>query len=223
LSETRRGDGDAGYGADGLGDGTDNRRQIPAAYLAAAAKLFRHKGFGAATTREIASAVGVQKSTLYHYIDSKEELLLRLSQDAISEVLSGASAVMATDDPPVDRLRHIIRLHLEAVLDRTDEHMTQLIELRSLPPTYREEIVTLRDGYESIVVDCVRECQDAGDIERDLSPRMLVLALMGLLNWSIFWFRSDGTLTVQQLSEILTRIFLFGVTDRINEPPPIST
>jgi hypothetical protein len=52
---------------------------------------------------------------------------------------------------------------------------------------------------------------------------MLVLALMGLLNWSIFWFRSDGTLTVQQLSEILTRIFLFGVTDRINEPPPIST
>lgn len=183
---------------------------IPPAYLSASAKVFREKGFGAATTREITAAVGVQKSTLYHYVNGKDELLFELCRKAMNEVLAPARSIRDSGLPPLEILRALVENHLTATLNKIDEHQTQLIELRSLPTGFRSEIVRLRDEYEAIVCKVILACQEEGILAPSVEPRLLVLTLMGLINWPIFWFNPVGSLSIEDIADHLFQVFLNG-------------
>src|SRR5258706_8761761 len=84
--------------------------------LDAAAHVFRKRGYGGATVREVAQAAGMLPGSLHYRYPSKEALLLDLMERALNRVLgSGRAAVEAARDP-VERLRLALRAHLEALL-----------------------------------------------------------------------------------------------------------
>ncbi len=61
--------------------------------FAEAVRMFRQKGYHAASMQNIADAVGLQKGSLYHYISSKEELLFKIferSTGALTQQLEAA-------------------------------------------------------------------------------------------------------------------------------------
>ena len=60
--------------------------------VAAAAAIFKEKGYQAATTRDIASAVGIQQATLYYYVSSKEELLYLVVREPIAQLYAEVDA-----------------------------------------------------------------------------------------------------------------------------------
>ncbi len=72
--------------------------------IAAAAKVFKEKGYHAATTRDIAAEVGIQQATLYYYISSKEELLYLVVREPIVRLFSQQShRHLAGQDPRIPR------------------------------------------------------------------------------------------------------------------------
>jgi AcrR family transcriptional regulator len=182
--------------------------------FATASELFRTKGFAATTTREIAAALGIQKATLYHHIRRKDDLLYEMCRESLRRMHETAGEVFGADEEPLDRLRHLIRSHMISALHDRDQHATMLTELRFLPETEREEILELRQEYELRLEQAIAAAQEAGAIRADVSAKDLRLALLNMLNWTIFWFRPDGEHTPEELGRLYANIFVEGSAPR---------
>lgn len=179
--------------------------------LQAAATLFREKGYGGASTRELAAALGMQSASLYHHMGSKDELLYSLCVESVARMHEDVEAALRSVDDPVARIRALVGAHVRTSLADQDAHATMLSELRSLGEARRADVVALRDAYESLVTATLAAAQNTGSVRQDVPARSLTLALLSLLNWPIFWFRPDGELTPDELAELLASVFLDGV------------
>lgn len=180
--------------------------------LATAAQLFRTKGYAATTTREIASLMGLQKGSLYYHIDGKEELLYRLCVDSLERIHKAARAAIQQGSGAPDRLRRLIHCHVTRMLTDRDKHAAMLVELRSLTGERRTDVIRLRDQYEALVVGVIAEGQREGAFRPDIDVKYLSLALLNLINWTIFWFDPEQELTPESLSDVLAGVYLHGVS-----------
>jgi AcrR family transcriptional regulator len=178
--------------------------------LVIAARLFREKGYAATTTRELSGELGLQTASLYYHIGSKEDLLYELSLMSMEAALKEVDSAPGTADDPLEKLRALIRAHLRVILSQLDAFTATLIEMRSLKVERRAEIIALRDQYERRVREVIEDGQRSGALRRDISAQHLTLALLNLLNWSIFWYDPKGPRTPEGLGQMFATIFLEG-------------
>ncbi len=106
--------------------------------LEAAAQIFRQKGYHAASMQDIADAVKLQKASLYHHVNSKQEILLALLDQALDMLIEGMERVLALDLPPEEKLRQAMLVYLQIMLEQRDLSSVLLLEYRSLEPAYRQ-------------------------------------------------------------------------------------
>jgi AcrR family transcriptional regulator len=177
--------------------------------LAAAATLFAEQGYATTSTRELAARVGVRSASIYYHFPSKEAILRRICADSLSRITSAAAAV-AAPEPSVESFAQLVEAHVLAALRDRDMHATMLIELRRLSSSERDEVLVARDRHEQLLRAEVERMQRAGHFRRDLDARLVTLALLNLLNWTIFWFREGGSLDERTLASAFTRLFLEG-------------
>lgn len=188
----------------------ETQTEIPARVLRAAASVFQRHGYAAATIREIAEALGLQKASLYHHIEGKEQLLYAICVESLRKKHTAVALAVAAGADPEDRLRAAIRAHVATMLADQPLHATTLTELRSLSGEQRDRVVALRDQYEQMLRVIVTECQNTGFIRDDIDVKYQVLSLLNLLNWTIFWYREDDGLSAQQLADLFTTLFIEG-------------
>jgi AcrR family transcriptional regulator len=182
--------------------------------LATAARLFRRSGYAGATTRELASELGIQSASLYYHIGSKEDLLYDLSVASLTHIRAEVATAMADQPTALARLQALIGAHVSTALADQDQHAAMLMELRSLGAERRAEVLALRDAYEQMVRDAIGDAQREAALRQDISTKDLGLALLNLLNWSIFWYQPDGDLTPERLARLLSTLFLEGALPR---------
>lgn len=181
--------------------------------VAAAARLFRQRGYAATSTRQLSEVVGLQRASLYHHIRTKEDLLFEICRRSLTNIIGTVGASVGDAAPP-DRLPALIDTHLTRALQDQDMHATMLIELNQLSPARRTKIVAMRGEYERIIQHEIVAAQQAGTLRKDLSARHLTLALLNLLNWTIFWYRGDSSETPHGLARMLTTLYLDGAAVR---------
>jgi TetR/AcrR family transcriptional regulator, cholesterol catabolism regulator len=178
--------------------------------LDTAAELFWKKGFGATTTREIAASLGIRQASLYHHVASKEELLFHLCVSSLEQFRIEVHAALETPDAPLDRMRHLIHVHLTTLLKRQRPNAVMITELRALTGTYRADVLAMRAQYADLVRSMIEDAQAGGSIRNDIASKYLCLALLNILNWVLLWFRSDETLTAGRLAEFFSAIYIEG-------------
>lgn len=174
--------------------------------LHAAARLFVAKGFAATTTRDIAQAVGMRSGSPFYHFRSKQDLL----QAAIAEGLETGyrrlqAAVHGIDDPE-QRLRIMIRTHLGNLLEGECPAPMLLYETRSLDAAARAKIAAITDRYQKPWQSTLDELALSGRLRRAAPP--VRLYIFGMLNWSTQWYRPDGELSLDQLSECAINMLL---------------
>jgi hypothetical protein len=121
------------------------------------------------------------------------------------------AAVESVPPGPDGRLKAAVRMHLVTALSERDMHSTMLTELRALTPERRSQVIEQRAKYESLLSEIIAEEQAAGRVRADLSSRRLTLALLNLLNWTIFWFDVDGEMSVEDVVDLLSTVYFNGV------------
>ncbi|MBN1149125.1 MAG: TetR family transcriptional regulator [Anaerolineales bacterium] len=181
--------------------------------LDAAAQIFSQKGFHATSMQDIAQAVNLQKGSLYHHISSKQEILVAVLDRALDLLIANMQDVLDQPLAADEKLRQAMRVYLKTMLDHRDLAAVLLLEHRSLEPEQRARHTPQRDRFECLWRDLIREgaacglfdCPDAA-----ISGR----ALLGVMNWAITWYRPDGSLTPEQISEQFTDLFLHGLLVR---------
>jgi AcrR family transcriptional regulator len=178
--------------------------------LIAAAQVFRQKGFHGASMADIAEAVNLQKASLYHHVASKQEILLELLDRALAMLSEGMKAVMAQDVPADEKLRLAMRSYLQVMTDNLDVTAVLLMEHRSLSEELKTRHIPIRDNFEGMWRDLIREGNAAGIFDCPDVP-MTVRGLLGVLNWTITWYRPNGALSPEQIADHFSEMFLEGI------------
>jgi AcrR family transcriptional regulator len=185
--------------------------------LVLAAELFRERGYGATTTRELSNRLGLKKASLYHHISSKEDLLFEISVESLKRISTVVQAACESV-PEEQRLTALVDAHVMTALADRDMHTTMLVEMRALSPDRKAEVLAKRNAYEQYIESVIQVDQLAGRVRSDISPRYLTLSLLNLLNWTIFWYDPDGDFTLPEIVVILRTVFMEGVERRLPAP-----
>jgi AcrR family transcriptional regulator len=185
------------------------RRASPT-LLDSAAALFAKKGYDLTSTREIAAQVGINKASLYYHIKTKEDLLYDICKSALKTIREDVEADLQNASNPLQRAEILIRTHIESMLRDYDRHSAALTEMSCLSRKRLDEVTALRDAYESLTRSVLEEAQTAGALRKDVPVKYLCLALLGLLNRVLVWFRPNGPLAPAQIGELFATIYLTG-------------
>src|SRR5260370_20797602 len=109
--------------------------------LRTAARLFQQRGYDATSMNDVAAALKLSKGGLYHHFQSKDEILFEIMDHAMEMTQDRVIAPVREIADPVERLRALIRLHLEVVLSPRDREVTVILhENHHLPPGLRNLI-----------------------------------------------------------------------------------
>ena len=177
------------------------------AILESAAQVIRQKGFHGASMADIAEAVQLQKASLYHHFGSKQEILLELLDRALEMLGTRMDEVMALDLPADEKLRLAMRAYLRTLSEQGDLVSVLLLEHRSLEPEFHARHIPNRDRFEKRWRELVQQGLDAG-IFQCVDIPLTVRGLLGVMNWTITWYRPDGTLSVDEIADYFAEIFL---------------
>ncbi|WP_420195398.1 TetR/AcrR family transcriptional regulator [Marinobacter sp. GH_1] len=182
--------------------------------LSNAARLFREKGFERTSLKEIAEACNMLPGSLYYRYNSKEALLVELMRRGGDLVTAEVESAYASSDDPVERLRLCINAHLRALLVDSDAVYVLLFEWRALGPEAREEIIELRDQYESLWAGILETMIAQGVVRKNIDGRLLRLIGLGALNWVATWFDPNGAHSLDTIGDLIWQIAMDGVINK---------
>jgi AcrR family transcriptional regulator len=184
----------------------DSRQEI----LRTAARLFQQQGYDATSMNDVATALKVSKAGLYHHFQSKDEILFELMNHALNITQERVVDRVRGIADPEERLRMLIRWHVEVILSVRDREITVLLhENHPLPPSLRKRINARKKEYVHFVEKLVFEIQQ-GRSRRNVSARAATFALLGMINWIYQWYKPEGALNSQQIAAQFTEIFFSG-------------
>lgn len=170
--------------------------------LAAAARMFREKGYHGTSVRDIAESVGLLKGSLYHYIRSKEELLARLFEGALEDTVRELETIARGEGGSGARLRGMVKAYVASITDNRDAVALYLREWRSLPTPDLGRVRGQRRAMRALFEDVIAEGMKRGELARG-DAKVATLAILGMCNWLYEWYRPHGRLRAAQLAEEL--------------------
>lgn len=178
----------------------------------AAAGVFRRRGFAAATTEDIAGALGMTKGSLYYWFRDKTDILDFCQHYSLDRMLADAARIRRSGAPPAARLRDLIRSQMALMLDElagTAAHtQTDALDRRRW-----RRLVVKRDRYEAELRRILEDGIRRGDF-RKTDARTATRAILGAVNWTVTWFRAGGPRTSEDVAADFAELFVDGLRKR---------
>ncbi|RYF53942.1 MAG: TetR/AcrR family transcriptional regulator [Comamonadaceae bacterium] len=191
--------------------------------LESASRLFYERGYAATSIRDIAVAVGISSSTMYHHFTNKQEILAAVVTRFMSD-FNGATIPLLEDRSrsPIDRLRDVIAIHIEMSDDRRQELLVGNPVRYALDPDQRKQVLGQQAQYNAAVRELIDEGRSV-DIFHVSDPGLATMAVLDMLNGIREWFHGSGRLdrstVIQEYMEFALRLLGASHTD----PAPTRT
>ena len=135
---------------------------------------------------DLATAMGLQKGSLYSLTESKQELLYETMREGAAAFHAGLDA-LPEDASAAERIRLALRAHLRLVSEQLDMATVFTREWRYLEGARREEIVHERRRYEERLRALFREGREQGQLRTDLDDAAAALLVLSAANWAYTW------------------------------------
>jgi AcrR family transcriptional regulator len=170
------------------------------AILARAAVLFSERGYHAVGIRDLAEAVGLSTSTLYHYYATKQDILYAIVSRFLTE-FSGrlVAGLREAAVPPRERLERAVTDHVVLTVTRKEELLYSNPVINAMTPQQQADIAAMRRQYRDAVRDVIAEGAAAGDF-RVADPMLTAMAMLDMLDGVRAWYRQDGSLSLPDLA-----------------------
>ncbi|MET8699246.1 TetR/AcrR family transcriptional regulator [Kitasatospora sp. NPDC058032] len=170
-----------------MADHTTRTAYTVESLLAVTVDVFNERGYDGTSMEDLSRAAGISKSSIYHHVRGKEELL-RL---AVGRALDGLSAILAepgaVDGPAVERLEHVVRRTTEVLLTELP-YVTLLLRVRGNTATEQWALERRRE-FDHQVAELVRAAVADGALRTDVEPRLATRLLFGMINSIVEWYR----------------------------------
>ena len=175
-----------------------------------AARLFAERGYHGTSLQDLAREMGLKKSSLYHYMSSKEDLLFQLLDEHITVALEEIQGLAPPQAPPLVRLQGFLRFYTRFYA--SDRHRLILLvnELDNLSPAHRQVLVAKQRRYLEAIEDILAGLRREG-LMKEIPPAVAAFAFFGMVHYTYKWFRPAGSVDYAELGEYFQEIFTRGV------------
>ncbi|MEV6481694.1 TetR/AcrR family transcriptional regulator [Streptomyces sp. NPDC051576] len=191
--------------------------------LEIAVVVFNERGYDGTGMEELARRLGLSKSSIYHHVSGKEELLelaVNRALDALFAVLDedgGAHGERAGDLTATARMKRVVHRSVE-VLAAELPYVTLLLRLHGNSLVEQRALARRRE-FDHRVAELMTRAAAEGGIRADIDPHLASRLLFGTVNSLVEWYRPDRGLTAQTLADALTTILFDGLHGP-NSPAP---
>lgn len=182
----------------------ETRAQI----VSEATTLFATRGYERTSLNAIAKSIGISAPALYYHFDSKDEILFATLEATLLELNRMSSeAVSTTDDTPRANLHAFVRAHvfhdvgnaeIMPMLNAGLYNVDNLIE--GFPAARRKHLTLLQRQFLDRLRTILRAGEASGDFDIE-DVTSTAFAIIGIVDFAVYWFRSEGKLTVDQLAD----------------------
>jgi TetR/AcrR family transcriptional regulator, cholesterol catabolism regulator len=158
----------------------------------AAVDLFLKNGFQETSMQEVAKAAGIGKSTLYDYFKSKDEILIWGVEDELLDLTNAVKAIVVLPLPAVERLRQVMKTHLEFLVASKEFYLKLSFEVQRLNIEAQKRIQVRRHAYQDLVTGLIDEGYQEGSF-RKVDSLLVARTLMTAMTPTVFTSRPSGT------------------------------
>lgn len=188
----------------------DKRRE---AIVQHAAQLYARSGFLGASLVDVAKACGSSKSLIYHYFDSKEDILFAVMSSHLQALTESCETVMeTTGGTPVDKLRALTRALMADYVGAAASQKVLLNELDNLPPERRAAIIDQQRRIIATAEGLLRQIRPDLPDNADLS-RPITMLFFGMINWTHTWYDPAGPISTERFADLTVSLLLDGLND----------
>jgi AcrR family transcriptional regulator len=167
----------------------------PQTLLEVAVGVFNERGYDGTSMEHLSRAAGISKSSIYHHVRGKEELLRLAVTHALDALFAVLDEPAARTGRAVDRLEHVVRRTTATLVERLP-YVTVLLRVRGNTETERWALERRRE-FDRRVAALMRRAADEGDLRDGLTDdqdvRLATRLLFGMINSVAEWYRpADG-------------------------------
>lgn len=178
--------------------------------LKEAARLFRQKGYGGTSMRDLAEQVGMEAASLYYHIGSKEEILEKICFDVACTYISHLEEMEVSEENYLQKLKSLIRLHVRMMISNGPEVSVTNHDWKYLSADKQTEFKELRSQYEKRLQLLIEAGIREGELS-DVNPAVAVYTILSSLRWIEFWWKPQRGITARQLEDSIITILLNGI------------
>ena len=177
--------------------------------LSQSARLFAQHGFTGTSITMIAEACGVSKALMYHYYDSKDDVLFDVLADHLKHLVATVEAASDMQGDAQQRLIAISTALLEAYRGADAEHQVQISSLKLLPTAQQNVLKELERRLVAIFSGAISAALPSVTKQPDIL-KPLTMSLFGMLNWHYLWFRDGKGMTREAYARMAANLVLSG-------------
>ncbi|MEE1803559.1 TetR/AcrR family transcriptional regulator [Streptomyces sp. NPDC101062] len=183
----------------------------PETLLAVAVRVFNERGYDGTSMEHLSKAAGISKSSIYHHVVGKEELLRR----AVSRALDGLFGILeedgATRGRAVVRVEYVTRRTVEVLMAELP-YVTLLLRVRGNTGTERWAMERRRE-FDQRVAGLLKAAAAEGDLRADLDTKLATRLLFGMVNSLVEWYRphAAGGYDHDQVADAVVRLAFDGL------------
>ncbi|MFD4786341.1 TetR/AcrR family transcriptional regulator [Streptomyces sp. NPDC058459] len=184
----------------------------PESLLSVAVGVFNERGYDGTSMEHLSRAAGISKSSIYHHVSGKEELLRR----AVSRALDGLFAILDEEHArvgrPVERLEHVVRRMVEVLISELP-YVTLLLRVRGNTEAERWALERRRD-FDHRVAGLLRAAAEDGDVRGDVEVRLATRLVFGMINSIVEWYRPEpGGAGGREVADAVVRLVFAGLRE----------
>lgn len=180
--------------------------------LEAAVKVFAKQGFFQATISQIAKEAGVADGTIYLYFKNKDDILVNFFSYKTMQVFKRFREDVDMADNAIDKLRNLIRRHLEEFQHDRNLAIVYQAETHGISRIAENQIREMAKMYYDIISEIVELGQDEGSMRRDLYIGLVKRFILGAVDEVInTWLHSDRKYDLVSMTDPLIELFIRGI------------
>lgn len=176
----------------------------------AATRLFREKGFKAASMRDLAEAVGVEAASLYNHIQSKEELLQEICFKVANDFNQKCDEIESSNLSTIKRVEAMLRFHIRMMFDHYEMVIVADRDWKHLSDPYLSNFHSQRRIYRKRLAGIIERGIEQKEIKPVDAPTV-VLIMLHAVNGIESWHRSKEKISPKQLEENMVLIMIEGL------------
>ncbi|TGB03888.1 TetR/AcrR family transcriptional regulator [Halobacillus salinus] len=181
--------------------------------LATSTELFGKRGFPETSIQDIVSMNDLTKGTFYYYFKNKEDVLVQIHEQFIESLLMQQQEIIQADLSAHDKLEAMVQMLIENIRTNANSAMVFFREMRHLSNEKTRDILPKRHQFQRNIASVIETGMLSGEFRSDLRADMLSFGVLGIANWSYFWYDPEGEVSEKELTHIFMEMIFKGIEE----------
>lgn len=186
-----------------------NYPEVRESILKSAARLFADRGYPNTSILDLANACKSSRGALYHYFESKEQILNEILKTHLEAVLAELQTIAAAEHEPMPAFRALMRRLMRMNSQNQAEQTTLLNEMNQLDQQTLAHVTQLQKQIVDLVTEALSRLDDTGRMTPE-NRKVYGMMLLGALNYSYIWYDPAGAIAPETYADMTVDAFIAG-------------